>query len=259
MAVASTPRGQRHAPRTGLEARQRLLGVARVAGAQHERVGTEPRIRRVAAHGAQRARGAPPDRRRGEIRSHRRSPMPHTTRPPARSRTARGRPRSATARRGSAAAERGCRLSRHLLARLHHGVGRHAGVGLDNRARAHPRAPAPIIAPGSTRAPCAAPSRAWGRSRTWLYASGNAIPRGSRPDGRFWTHYNPLDTLANPRAELGLPDENPFRFLTEARVVEPAGIVVRPAAPLDGNPGGAPEVLVPDPPTGSSKYSRWRG
>jgi len=124
--------------------------------------------------------------------------MPHTTRPPARSRTARGRPRSATARRGSAAAERGCRLSRHLLARLHHGVGRHAGVGLDNRARAHPRAPAPIIAPGSTRAPCAAPSRAWGRSRTWLYASGNAIPRGSRPDGRFLDPLRPARHIGEP-------------------------------------------------------------
>ncbi|MHB1597051.1 MAG: hypothetical protein ACYCO9_14075 [Streptosporangiaceae bacterium] len=53
--------------------------------------------------------------------------------------------------------------------------------------------------------------------------------------------------MANPRAELGLPKVNSGEFLTKARVLDTTGVVTRPALPLDGNPGGGPEWLFPDP------------
>jgi hypothetical protein len=60
---------------------------------------------------------------------------------------------------------------------------------------------------------------------------------------------NPFD-LTDPRAELGLPtgpDGNPARFLSVGELRDPAGVTRRQALPLDGNPGGAPELLFPDP------------
>ncbi|MDP8942715.1 MAG: hypothetical protein M3N16_01120 [Actinomycetota bacterium] len=56
-----------------------------------------------------------------------------------------------------------------------------------------------------------------------------------------------ISDLADPRKELGLPRENPARFFIEARVVDPTGMLLKLADPLHGNPGGAPEVVVPDP------------
>jgi hypothetical protein len=75
---------------------------------------------------------------------------------------------------------------------------------------------------------------------------GRSMPVGSRAMGQSWTT-KPIEEMANPRAELGLPDANPARFLIHARVVDPTGMELRAALPLDGHPGGGPEVLIPDP------------
>ena len=75
---------------------------------------------------------------------------------------------------------------------------------------------------------------------------GRSMPVGSRAMGQSWTT-KPIEDMANPRAELGLPDANPARFLIHARVVDPSGMELRAALPLDGHPGGGPEVLIPDP------------
>jgi RHS repeat-associated protein len=68
----------------------------------------------------------------------------------------------------------------------------------------------------------------------------------SAPYGHSWTTVNP-DTLENPRASLGLPDVNTGEYAIEGRLSNPKGVIRRPALPYDGNPGGAPELLVPDP------------
>lgn len=53
--------------------------------------------------------------------------------------------------------------------------------------------------------------------------------------------------MANPRNELGLPKGNSGQMLTRARVTNMDGVMTRDALPLDGNAGGAPEWLFPDP------------
>lgn len=68
----------------------------------------------------------------------------------------------------------------------------------------------------------------------------------SGPMGHSWTPENPMG-MANPRGELGLPKVNSGQQLTRARVTDMEGVMKRDALPLDGNPGGAPEWLFPDP------------
>jgi hypothetical protein len=68
----------------------------------------------------------------------------------------------------------------------------------------------------------------------------------SGPMGHSWTPANPMG-MSNPRAELGLPKGNSGQMLTRARVTDMEGVMQRDALPLDGNPGGAPEWLFPDP------------
>jgi hypothetical protein len=53
--------------------------------------------------------------------------------------------------------------------------------------------------------------------------------------------------MANPHAMLGLPKVNSGEFLTKASVQDMTGVIQRNALPLDGNPGGGPEWLFPDP------------
>jgi hypothetical protein len=53
--------------------------------------------------------------------------------------------------------------------------------------------------------------------------------------------------MDNPRAELGLPKGNTGQYLTKAQVLDREGVIDRQALPLDGNPGGGPEWLFPDP------------
>jgi RHS repeat-associated protein len=68
----------------------------------------------------------------------------------------------------------------------------------------------------------------------------------SGPWGHSWTPENPLE-MDNARAELGLPKVNSGEFLTKASVQDMTGVTQRAALPLDGNPGGGPEWLFPDP------------
>ncbi len=78
---------------------------------------------------------------------------------------------------------------------------------------------------------------------------GESRPSGSWPWGASWTDVNPFD-LSDPRAELGLPtgpDGNPARFMSIGELRDVTGVERRDALPLDGNPGGAPELLIPDP------------
>lgn len=55
--------------------------------------------------------------------------------------------------------------------------------------------------------------------------------------------------MSNPRDSLGLPNGNTAETLSTGQLVEPEGVARRAALPLDGNRGGAPELLVPSPTT----------
>src|SRR5581483_3037481 len=70
----------------------------------------------------------------------------------------------------------------------------------------------------------------------------------SGPLGHSWTTVDPR-TMSNPRDSLGLPDGNTATTLSIGRLVDPKGVVLRPAEPLHGNRGGAPELIVPEPAT----------
>ncbi|NHC12936.1 hypothetical protein [Motilibacter deserti] len=70
------------------------------------------------------------------------------------------------------------------------------------------------------------------------------LQRGSLPSGMSWTPKDP-SLSSGFRVDAGLPDENPGRFLIEGRLVDPGAVTeVRPALPLDGNPGGWPEYHI---------------
>jgi hypothetical protein len=70
------------------------------------------------------------------------------------------------------------------------------------------------------------------------------LERGSRPFGESWTPRNPLES-DDFRRDAGLPDENPGRFLVEGILRNPSHVDdIRPALPLDGQPGGWPEYLI---------------
>jgi len=54
----------------------------------------------------------------------------------------------------------------------------------------------------------------------------------------------------DPRREMGLPtgpDGNPARFVSIGELRDASGVTRRQALPLDGNPGGASELLIPVP------------
>lgn len=73
------------------------------------------------------------------------------------------------------------------------------------------------------------------------------LQRGSLPGGASWTPVDPRGS-ADFRWDAGLPDENPGRFLIEGILRDPGSVTdVRPALPLDGNPGGWPEYLIDSP------------
>ena len=70
--------------------------------------------------------------------------------------------------------------------------------------------------------------------------------RGSGPWGGSWSPVDPR-LIDDYRAAAGLPDINTGRFLIEARLRDiPEGFRTRQALPLDGQPGGLPEYLIPD-------------
>jgi hypothetical protein len=68
----------------------------------------------------------------------------------------------------------------------------------------------------------------------------------SDPLGHSWTPENPSE-MANPRGELGPPNGNSGELISTGQITDPEGIVSREALPLDGNPGGAEEWLIPNP------------
>jgi uncharacterized protein RhaS with RHS repeats len=70
----------------------------------------------------------------------------------------------------------------------------------------------------------------------------------SGPNGHSWTPIDPRN-LPDARDNLGLPDVNTAENLTTGRLIDSSGVLLRAALPLDGNNGGAPEILVPDPTT----------
>lgn len=68
----------------------------------------------------------------------------------------------------------------------------------------------------------------------------------SGPLGHSWTTVDPR-TMSNPRDSLGLPNGNTATTLSTRQLVDTEGVARRAALPLDGNQGGAPELLVPNP------------
>lgn len=53
--------------------------------------------------------------------------------------------------------------------------------------------------------------------------------------------------VGEPRASLGLPDVNSREFVTRGVITDWTGVSGRLALPLDGNPGGAIEYVIPNP------------
>jgi RHS repeat-associated protein len=69
----------------------------------------------------------------------------------------------------------------------------------------------------------------------------------SGPWGQFWTPIDPSTIGSFYRDFAGLPAVNDGTKLSTAVIIDPRGIIARPAAPLDGNRGGLPEFQVPNP------------
>jgi hypothetical protein len=70
----------------------------------------------------------------------------------------------------------------------------------------------------------------------------------SSPFGHSWTSVNP-ESVANFRDAAGLPDVNTGAWTSVGTLTDNTGITTRSALPLDGNQGGLPEILVPNPQT----------
>lgn len=66
----------------------------------------------------------------------------------------------------------------------------------------------------------------------------------SKYDGHSWTT---LSSDKMTRKNLGLPDVNTGENIVTGTIKDGTGVTLRRAKPLDGNPGGAPEYLIPDP------------
>ncbi|MFM9920146.1 hypothetical protein [Lacisediminihabitans sp. H27-G8] len=68
---------------------------------------------------------------------------------------------------------------------------------------------------------------------------------GALPEGASYSTLSPSQ-MRNPRSSLGLPDVNSGENLIVARVDSVDNVVVtRHALPLNGQPGGAPEYIIP--------------
>ena len=64
--------------------------------------------------------------------------------------------------------------------------------------------------------------------------------------GHSWTPVDPA-SVKNVRSGLGLPDVNEGTHLTTGVLKDLSGVSFRAALPLDGNPGGLTEILIPNP------------
>jgi hypothetical protein len=67
----------------------------------------------------------------------------------------------------------------------------------------------------------------------------------NNPLGESFTDVDPR-TVENFRSEAGLPDVNTGRFVLEGQLIDNTGVTTRRALPLDGNPGGLSEIVIPD-------------
>jgi hypothetical protein len=74
--------------------------------------------------------------------------------------------------------------------------------------------------------------------RLWGDASG--------PWGKSWTTVDPR-TVPDFRNQAGLPAGNSGRFLSEGVLKDGTGVNQTTATPLDGNKGGLPETVIPNP------------
>jgi hypothetical protein len=64
--------------------------------------------------------------------------------------------------------------------------------------------------------------------------------------GKSWTRVDPR-TVPGYREAAGLPGQNAGRFISEGRLTSTEGVLSRRALPLEGQPGGLDELVVPDP------------
>jgi uncharacterized protein YukE len=86
--------------------------------------------------------------------------------------------------------------------------------------------------------------RVWGETED---DSGALTGEGASPWGHSWTTTDP-STMDDMRAELGLPPQNPARFVTVGVLRDPDAVTtVRNALQVGANPGGAPEYLIDNP------------
>jgi hypothetical protein len=69
---------------------------------------------------------------------------------------------------------------------------------------------------------------------------------GAAANGRLWTTVNP-GSVPNYQGAAVLPSQNTGRFVSEGVIQDATGITTRSSLPLGGNPGGLPEVLIPNP------------
>jgi hypothetical protein len=83
--------------------------------------------------------------------------------------------------------------------------------------------------------------------RVWGGDPSNPDVGYSGPWGHYWTTVDPGPLEESYRAPAGLPEENLGRFLSVGLLTDEAGVTASEAIPLLGNPGGLPELFVPDP------------
>ena len=77
-----------------------------------------------------------------------------------------------------------------------------------------------------------------------------AFGGAAQQDGRSWTTVPP-DSIPNYRGVMGLPNSNSGEWWVKGIIrAVPPGTTWGPAEPLDGNPGGGPEIRFPYDPSG---------
>src|SRR5207249_6793813 len=65
-------------------------------------------------------------------------------------------------------------------------------------------------------------------------------------DGSSWTTVDP-SIVSDFRSAAGLPTQNTGRFVSEGILTDTTGVTSRSSLALGGNPGGLPEIVIPDP------------
>jgi len=70
----------------------------------------------------------------------------------------------------------------------------------------------------------------------------------AKPLGNYWTTTDP-STVTNFRSAAGLPDGNAGRFIIEGKITNATGIIRGTATAIGTNPGGLPQIIIPNPST----------